>query len=138
MLDSFVLANAFGDPRLLWAPVVLLIIMGVGFSVAQVVLSALVGPSRTGSVKEMTYESGMAPAGTDKKRFNIRFYLVAIMFVAFDVEIVILYPWAVSFAETLARDSELGIRMFVSASVFMFLVLIGYLYDIGKGVLKWE
>lgn len=132
------IAAGFSDPRAAWAPVVLLILMGIGFSVGNVVLSSLVGPNRTGKVKGQTYESGMNPVGDARRRFNVRFYLVAILFVAFDVEIVVLYPWAASFAHTLGVDPALGQRMFIGAAVFIALVLVGYLYDIGKGVLKWD
>lgn len=126
------------DPRAAWVPVVLLMLMGIGFAVGNGVLSSLVGPSRTGRVKEETYESGMTPVGDARRRFNVRFYLVAILFVAFDVEIVVMYPWAASFAKMLSIDPALGQQMFIAVGVFMALVLVGYLYDIGKGVLKWD
>lgn len=126
------------DPRAAWAPVILLLVLGCGFAGMNAVLSAIVGPSRTGKVKEETYESGMTPVGDARRRFNVRFYLVAIMFVAFDVEIVVMYPWAASFARAIGVDAALGNRMFIGAAVFVTLVFVGYLYDIGKGVLKFE
>jgi NADH-quinone oxidoreductase subunit A len=140
MSDFAILAqNAnMSDPRASWAPVVLLMLMGIGFAVGNGLLSSIVGPSRAGKVKGETYESGMTPVGDAKRRFNVRFYLVAILFVAFDVEIVVMYPWAASFAKMLAIDPALGQRMFVAVGVFMTLVFVGYLYDIGKGVLKWD
>lgn len=134
----FPLAVEMSDPRYAWAPVILLLILGLGFSVGNGIASALIGPSRTGKVKEQTYESGMNPVGDARRRFNVRFYLVAILFVAFDVEIVVMYPWAASFAKVLSIDPELGQRMFVGVGIFMTLVFVGYLYDIGKGVLKWD
>jgi len=137
-MDFLLLADSIADPRSTWAPVVLLLIMGIGFAVGNVVLSSLVGPNRTGKVKEETYESGMTPIGNAKRRFNVRFYLVAIMFVALDVEIVIMYPWAASFAQVLKLDPELGKTMFIGIGVFVSLVIVGYLYDMAKGVLKWD
>lgn len=126
------------NPQYAWAPVVLMILIAIGFVVGTAISSALVGPSRTGRVKEKTYESGMNPIGTTRQRFNVRFYLVAIMYVAFAVEIVVLYPWAATFAHTLNASPELGTRMFVGVGIFFVLLLVGYLYDIGKGVLKWQ
>lgn len=138
MSEFALLAQNMSDPRSAWAPVVLLMILGLGFVVLTIVSSAIIGPSRTGRVKEQTYETGMTPIGDARRRFNVRFYLVAIMFVAFDVEIVVMYPWAASFARTLGMDPALGQYMLVGAGVFMTLVFVGYLYDIGKGVLKFD
>lgn len=125
-------------PQYAWAPVVLLILIAIAFVIGTAISSSLVGPSRTGRVKEKTYESGMNPIGNTRQRFNVRFYLVAIMYVAFAVEIVVLYPWAASFAHVLNADPDLGTRMFVGVGIFFVLLLIGYLYDISKGVLKWQ
>src|SRR5579872_5407538 len=81
-----------------WAPVVLLLIIGFGFATANIALSIFVGPKRTGPGKETTYESGMLPIGDARKRFNVRFYIVAMIFLVFDVEIIFFYPWATIFA----------------------------------------
>jgi len=132
---------AGGDPRLAWLPVALLLFIAVGFAVTNLLISLVIGPSRTGPGKETTYESGMAPVGDTRRRFNVRFYLVAILFVAFDVEIVILYPWASSFAGAVADNavnSGLGTIMLVGMLIFTLLIVVGYAYDIGKGVLKFE
>jgi NADH-quinone oxidoreductase subunit A len=129
---------AMSSPQYAWAPVVMLILMAIAFVVGTAIASSLVGPSRTGRVKELTYESGMNPIGDTRQRFNVRFYLVAIMYVAFAVEIVVLYPWAASFSHALYADPDTGTRMFVGAGIFFVLLLVGYLYDIGKGVLKWQ
>lgn len=135
---SLVLAQHMSDPRAAWAPVVLMIVIGLGFGVGNVVLSSLIGPRRKGAVKEGTYESGMVPVGDTRRRFNVRFYLVAIMFVAFDVEVVIMYPWAVAYAPALASDSAQGGIMLVGISMFVLLLVIGYAYDWGKGVFRWD
>jgi NADH-quinone oxidoreductase subunit A len=92
------LAQQTADPRSSWAPVVLMIIIGVGFAVGNVALSILIGPSRQGSVKAGTYESGMVPIGTARRRFNVRFYIVAMIFLVIDVDIIFFYPWATIFA----------------------------------------
>ena len=140
-LLPFVLAQVSRDPRYGWLPVALLLVIGLGFAATNVLLSIWVGPRRTGPGKETTYESGMTPIGDTRSRFNVRFYLVAILFVAFDVEIVVLYPWASSFAEALASGDAaagLGGIMLIGMLVFTGLILVGYVYDIGKGVLKFE
>ncbi|MEM7807666.1 MAG: NADH-quinone oxidoreductase subunit A [Planctomycetota bacterium] len=135
------LAVGGGDPRAGWLPVALLLVIAIGFGVTNLIVSLIVGPSRTGPGKETTYESGMAPVGSTRRRFNVRFYLVAILFVAFDVEIVILYPWASSFAAAVADNSlnnGLGTLMLGGMLVFTLLIVVGYAYDVGKGVLKFE
>jgi len=138
MLDLLAANPLMPDPRLSWLPVLLLLLIGVGFSLGTLLASSLIGPSRQGKVKDTAYESGMMPVGTAKQRFNVRFYLVAIMFVAFDVEIVLLYPWATSFAGALNADPATGRYMLVSAAVFFVLMLVGYFYDIGRDVLKFD
>src|SRR3989337_2977311 len=97
-----VLAQATEDPRLTWLPVVLLIIIAVGFAVTNIVASLIIGPKKTGPGKEQAYESGMVPIGDARGRFNVRFYLVAMIFLVFDVEIVFFYPWAALFPEAVA------------------------------------
>ena len=135
------LAQSAADPRMGWLPVALLLVIGIGFAISNIAISLWIGPKRTGPGKETTYESGMAPVGDTRRRFNVRFYLVAILFVAFDVEIVVLYPWASTFAQATLSDAVnggLGGIMLVGMLVFTFLILVGYAYDIGKGVLKFE
>src|SRR5947209_2023190 len=97
-----------------WAPVVLLLVIAIGFAFVNVAASLLIGPSRTGPGKEETYESGMVPIGTTRQRFNVRFYIVAMIFLVFDVEIVFLYPWASIFApaaRTITADGRAFPRM---------------------------
>lgn len=135
------LAQSARDPRYGWLPVALLLVIGIGFAATNILLSIWIGPKRTGPGKETTYESGMAPIGDTRRRFNVRFYLVAILFVAFDVEIVVLYPWASTYAQAVAAgDSAAGLGeiMLVGMLVFTGLIIVGYIYDIGKGVLKFE
>ncbi len=135
------LAQSARDPRYGWLPIALLLVIGIGFAATNILISIWIGPKRTGPGKETTYESGMVPVGDTRSRFNVRFYLVAILFVAFDVEIVILYPWASVYAEAVAAGDAaagLGGIMLLGMLVFTGLILIGYVYDIGKGVLKFE
>jgi NADH-quinone oxidoreductase subunit A len=122
-----------------WAPVVLLFIIGVGFSFANIALSLIVGPKRTGPGKELTYESGMVPIGDARKRFNVRFYIVAMIFLVFDVEIVFLYPWASIFARHVHNDSSGdGLILLMEMVTFVVILLVAYFYAWGKGVFRWD
>ncbi len=122
-----------------WAPVVLLLVIGIGFSVANIALSLLLGPKRDGPGKEMAYESGMVPVGDARKRFNVRFYIVAMIFLVFDVEIVFLYPWASIFARHVHNDSsDDGLILLMEMVAFVVILLVAYFYAWGKGVFRWD
>src|SRR4051812_19538701 len=84
-----------------WAPVVLLLLIGIGFAVGNVIASGIIGPRRTGPGKSQTYESGMVPIGDTRRRFNVRFYIVAMIFLVIDVDIIFFYPWASIFSPVL-------------------------------------
>lgn len=126
------------DPRSSWAPVVLLLIIAIGFAIGNIVLSLIIGPSRTGPGKETTYESGMMPIGDTHKRFNVRFYIVAMIFLVIDVEIVFFYPFATIFAQYAQVDIESARAMLISMFIFVTLLLLAYIYAWGKGVFRWD
>jgi NADH-quinone oxidoreductase subunit A len=122
-----------------WLPVVILLIIGIGFAVGNLVLSILIGPRRTGPGKEATYESGMVPIGDTHRRFNVRFYIVAMIFLVIDVEIVFFYPWATIFAPVIQRGSRGQANlMLLEIVVFVVILLVAYLYAWGKGVFRWD
>src|SRR6478672_2329158 len=123
-------------PRAAWAPVVLLLVIAIGFAVGNIVLSLLIGPSRTGPGKEATYESGMLPVGDTHKRFNVRFYIVAMIFLVFDVEIVFMYPWATIFASK--ANTAIGGLLLAEMVVFVVILVLAYVYAWGKGVFRWD
>jgi NADH-quinone oxidoreductase subunit A len=121
--------------------VALLLVIGIGFAVVNIALSIYVGPSRTGPGKETTYESGMVPIGDARQRFNVRFYIVAMIFLVFDVEIVFFYPWASIFAKHVhdsqgANDD--GLILLMEMVVFVAILLVAYFYAWGKGVFRWD
>ncbi len=138
------LAQQTSDPRTGWAPVLLLIVIAIGFTVANIALSVIIGPSRTGLGKETTYESGMVPIGDTRQRFNVRFYIVAMVFLVFDVEIVFMYPWAAIFAPASqsnllsAGGINLGAMLLVEMVIFIAILLLAYIYAWGKGVFRWD
>ena len=120
-----------------YLPVLLIIVMAIGFGIGNVVLSQLLGPKRTGKVKSMTYESGMNPVGTARKRFNVRFYLIAVVFLVFDVEIIFLYPWASTFS-SLAPHSDASLLWLGRIMFFLLTTVVAYLYGWRKGVFKFD
>jgi len=120
-----------------YIPIGLLVVMAVLFAAFNLIATHLLGPTRHGEEKETTYEAGMNPIGTARKRFNVRFYIVAMTFLVFDVEIIFLYPWAVTFSKMEPGSAEaalfLGrIAFFVGTSV------IAYVYAWKKGVFRWD
>lgn len=121
----------------LYLPVVLVIAMAAGFAILNIVVSSLLGPKVETAVKGLAYESGMDAIGTTKKRFNIRFYVMAMTFLVFDVEIVFLYPWAVSFAQLQPRSSE-AFLFFARIAFFVGTSVIAYIYAWRKGVFRWD
>lgn len=122
-----------------YAPVVVLAVMAILFGVANLFLTSIIGPSRQGKVKGMVYESGMNPIGTAKRRFNVRFYIVAMTFLVFDVEIVFLYPWATVFP---SLGGELGSHysaLFLGRMLFFILTsIIAFVYAWRKGVFRYD
>jgi NADH-quinone oxidoreductase subunit A len=124
-----------------WAVLGLLFLIAAAFAVANVVLSSLVGPKRQGTVKDAPYESGVDPAGDTKQRFNVRFYLVAMIFLVFDVEVLFLIPWLTIFPwqsyDGLGLTVGYGL-LFTSVVVFAAIILVAYAYAWGKGVLRWD
>ena len=122
-----------------WLPVVLLIVMGLVMGVGSIVASILIGPSRTGAAKETTYESGMMPIGDTRRRFNVRFYIVAMIFLVIDVEIVFFYPWAAIFAPVVRTGTpSQSVTLLIEMIVFVMILLVAYVYAWGKGVFRWD
>ena len=111
-------------------PILIRIGLGVGFAAGNVLLSQFVGPRKPTPEKSAPYECGMPPVGDARERQSVKFYLVAMIFLLFDIEVAFLYPWAMAL-----RD--LGWNGFVQVVVFMTLLLAGYVYVWRKGVLDW-
>src|SRR5712671_1934584 len=102
------LASLEAEPQTTWAPVLLLIVIAIGFAVTNVAASIIIGPGRTGKGKEETYESGMVPIGDTRKRFNVRFYIVAMIFLVFDVDIIFFYPLCSIFPQVRMANHHLS------------------------------
>jgi len=112
-------------------------VVAAGFAVGNIILSQFVGQSKRTRTKMMPYECGKDPVGTARERFSIKFYLVAMIFILFDIEVIFLMPWAVVF-KTLASPAY-GLRtlVYVEMMVFVALLLAGYIYVIKKGAFNW-
>lgn len=112
----------------------------VGFVIANLIVIHLVGPKNRTAVKQMPYESGMDPIGDARQPFDVKFYLVAILFLVFDVELLFLYPWSVAAYSTdgVGVPRELRNTVFGVMLVFMGTLAIAYVYAWRKGVFKWR
>ena len=113
-----------------WFSILIMIALGAGFALVSVLLSMVFGPSRPSPEKSAPYECGMPPDGDARERQSVKFYLVAMIFLLFDIEVAFLYPWAMAL-----RD--LRWAGYVQVILFMALLLAGYVYVWRKGALDW-
>jgi NADH-quinone oxidoreductase subunit A len=117
-----------------YLPILLHVGVAVGFAVSALVISVLLGKAgRRTRVKDSAYECGMVPVGEQQPRFSVKFYLIAMLFILFDLEIVFMYPWAVVYREQIAQSSTILWSMLSFVSILM----VGYIYALKKGVLDW-
>ncbi len=120
-------------------PLVVYALVLVGFVATTLAAAHIVGPRKKTPVKQMPYESGMDPVGDARQPFNVRFYLVAILFLVFDVELLFLYPWAVSaYADEGGIPKELRGAVYGVMLVFVATLVIAYVYAWRKGVFRWR
>jgi NADH-quinone oxidoreductase subunit A len=113
-----------------WISILLMIALGAGFAGISVLLSSVLGPHKPTAAKAAPYECGMPPVGDARERQSVKFYLVAMIFLLFDIEVAFLYPWAMALR-------ELGWPGFAQVVLFMLLLLAGYVYVWRKGALDW-
>ena len=116
--------------------IALLIALATIVGLIAIGLGELFGPKRKSSVKNEPYESGMAPIGVGTRRMPVRFYLIAVLFILFDIEVVFFLPWAIVFREFI--DNGLGIFALIEMAIFIIILLVGYVYAWKKGALEWE
>ena len=121
-----------------FSPLLVYAVFLEGFVVTNLVLAHVAGPRKRTTVKEMPYESGMDPIGDARQPYDVRFYLVAILFLVFDVELLFLYPWAVSAYDDAGIPPELRGTVFAVMLVFMATLVIAYIYAWRKGVFRWR
>ncbi len=120
-----------------YIPIGILVVMAIVFAAGNLAITHVLGPREHGESKDIPYESGMNPIGTARKRFNVRFYVLAMTFLVFDVEIIFLYPWAVTFTKLPPQSPEAG--LFLGRIVFFIgTSVIAYIYAWRKGVFRWD
>jgi NADH-quinone oxidoreductase subunit A len=112
-------------------PILLFILIGIAVGVVPVALGWLIGPNRPDSEKLSPYECGFEAFEDARMRFDVRYYLVAILFILFDLEIAFLFPWAIVL-------EEIGMFGFVSMMIFLAILVVGFVYEWKKGALEWE
>ncbi len=114
-----------------FAPIAALLVIAIVVSIIILLISRLFGPWRPTARKTAPYESGMKPLGPANRRYSVRFYLIAVLFILFDIEVIFFLPWAVVFR-------EMGLYAFVAMGVFTFILTIGLIYEWKVGALEWE
>ena len=114
-----------------YLPVLLFVVVGFVFAASTIGMSTFIVPRRNNAIKNSPYECGVEPVGDARARFSVKFYLVAVLFILFDIEAVFLYPWAVAFR-------ALGIYGLVEMLLFILVLLVGYLYLLKQRALEWE
>lgn len=110
-------------------------IVAIGFAVGNILLSQLVGQRKQTRTKLMPYECGKDPVGSARERFSVKFYMIAMIFILFDIEVIFLIPWAVVFKSL--RDSGFSTLVYVEMMLFVALLLVGYIYVWKKGAFDW-
>jgi len=120
-----------------YLPIVLMFVVACGFAAGNVLLSQLVGQHKATRTKTMPYECGKDPVGTARERFSVKFYLIAMIFILFDIELIFLIPWAVVFRSFAAAGRDLSTLIYVEMMLFVVLLLVGYVYVIKKGLFEW-
>ena len=119
-----------------YLPVLMLGLLAVIFSFGMLVVSVWVGKKgRRSKIKDTAYECGMLPVGEGSTRLSVKFYLVAMLFILFDIEVVFLYPWAVIYKEMLRENAGLILGSMLS---FLAILFVGYVYAVKKGALDWK
>jgi NADH-quinone oxidoreductase subunit A len=114
-----------------YLPILVMFVVAGIFAAIALSVSALLGPRRYNAVKDEPYESGIIPFGDAKRRIPIQFYVIAVLFVLFDVEVILMYPWAVA-----AR--QLGLFGLIEMAIFLVILLVGFFYAWKNGAFKWQ
>ena len=130
-----------------YASILVVVVMVMAIAGIMLLLAHVVRPALKGPVKNDTYESGMPVIGDARRRFNVRFYLVAMLFLLFDVEVVLLWPWAVTFVRAVREGTTLTLDdgmsagpgyMLVAMGMFVALLVVGFIYEWRKGIFQWD
>jgi NADH-quinone oxidoreductase subunit A len=119
-----------------YLPLLILVVIAIGFSVIAVIVPALIGPSKANKQKLEPYESGIIPFHDARRRFPVKYYLVAMLFILFDIEVIFMYPWA-AIIRPLRDNFGIGLTL-IPMGFFLFVLIIGLVYEWRKGALDLE
>jgi len=119
-------------------PVLLFVLVGLAIGVLPMLAGRLLAPHRPDAEKTSAYECGFEPFGDARMKFDVRYYLIAIIFILFDLEIAFLFPWASVFKDLAGADGSIGLFTFAAMTLFLAIILIGDAYAWAKGALDWE
>jgi NADH-quinone oxidoreductase subunit A len=118
-----------------YLPILLHVLVAIGFAAGALIVSVILGKAgRRTQIKDSAYECGMLPQGEAQPRFSVKFYLVAMLFILFDLEIVFMYPWAVVYRESIVQSKSILWSMLS----FVTILMVGYVYALKKGALDWK
>jgi NADH-quinone oxidoreductase subunit A len=120
-----------------YLPILLMFIVAAGFAVGNVLLSQFVGQRKRTRTKLMPYECGKDPVGSARERFSVKFYLIGMIFILFDIEVIFLVPWAAVFKGLAAQGAEMRTFVYLEMMIFVGLLLVGYIYVVKKGAFDW-
>jgi NADH-quinone oxidoreductase subunit A len=125
-----------------YAPIGIMFLVAIGFAVSQILITQLIGPRKRTATKLMPYECGKDPIGSARDRFSVKFYIVAVTFLLFDLEVLFMIPFAVAFKSLLGLEKATGILYgtiaFIGILIFFATVVIGLIYDWKKGAFDWS
>ncbi len=120
-----------------YLPILLMFVVAAGFAITNILISRVVGQRKSTRTKLMPYECGKDPVGSARERFSVKFYLIAMIFILFDIEVIFLIPWAVVFKTLATPTYGLGKLLYVEMMLFVALLLVGYVYVVKKGAFDW-
>src|SRR5688572_32842730 len=120
-----------------YLPILLIFILAAGFAVGNIFISQFIGQRKRTKTKMMPYECGKDPVGSARERFSVKFYLIAMLFILFDIEVIFLVPWAVVFKSLAAQGPAMRWFVYLEMMVFVGLLLAGYIYVVKKGAFDW-
>ena len=118
-------------------PIFVMFVVAAGFAVSQIFVGQLIGQKKPTRTKTMPYECGKDPVGSARERFSVKFYLIAMIFILFDIELIFMMPWAVVF-KRMALDPSMRSIIYVEMMLFVVLVAVGYVYVWKKGLFDWS
>jgi NADH-quinone oxidoreductase subunit A len=120
-----------------YLPILLMFVVAGGFAVGNVLLSQLVGQRKRTRTKLMPYECGKDPVGSARERFSVKFYLIGMIFILFDIEVIFLVPWAAVYKSLAAQGPAMRTFAYLEMMIFVGLLFIGYIYVVKKGAFDW-